>query len=148
MIYSTSRCPHCNNVIRKETNPVYQIESPFEECPFCGKGYKNSYKEEWITKSPARRFLFYFKNGVFARAFLFSLFLGGGFYALAFPEGETKFLWLCWISVFSIWLGLSYVIRKKQIQFQIEESLERTKDPYYLSMLENSGYEIFPIDHN
>ena len=145
MIYSTTRCPHCNNVIRKETNPVHQIAVPFETCFYCGKRYRNSYKEEWITKSPARRFLYYLSNGVFARAFLFSLLLAGGFGVLVFPDGESDIYFATWALFFLIWLGVSLTSLKGKIQSQIVESLERTKDPVYLAMLKQSGYVIFPI---
>lgn len=54
MVYSTSRCPKCGQIIRRQTNPVHKIGSPFERCRYCGSIYLNSYKEEWITKSPVK----------------------------------------------------------------------------------------------
>ena len=73
MIYSTTRCPHCKALVRSQTNPVFEIACPFEKCPSCNNIYKNTYKEEWITKSPIKRFFFFIGNGTWARALLLPL---------------------------------------------------------------------------
>ena len=75
MIYSTSRCPSCGQVIRKQTNPVNEIGIPFERCYHCGTVYRNSYKEEWITKSPIKRVFFFLQSYVWARAFMLPMLL-------------------------------------------------------------------------
>ena len=77
MIYSTSKCPSCGKIIRRQTNPVHKIGNPFEHCRHCGNIYINSYKEEWITKSPIKRFFFFLQIYVWARAFLMPLLLIG-----------------------------------------------------------------------
>ena len=59
MVYSTSRCPKCGEIIKKQKNPSYEIGNPFEQCRHCGAIYLNNYKEEWITKSPLQRFFFF-----------------------------------------------------------------------------------------
>ncbi|MFA5283920.1 MAG: hypothetical protein WC366_05405 [Bacilli bacterium] len=145
MIYSTTRCPHCNNIVRKETNPVHEIACPFEQCPFCEKIYLNRYKEEWITKSPIKRVLYFVQNGVLARAFIFSLLIAGVLGSLLASEDGSP-IFLMWIIIFVIWIIVSYSLRKEKIKVFIDESLERTKSSDYIEALKKANYEIFPIE--
>ena len=125
MVYSTSRCPHCKNIVRKQTNPVKEIGNPFEKCPYCGQFYKNSYKEEWITKSPLKRFLFFISNGCLARAFVIPLILVGLCSAggAVNPGLLAGFYFLGFIS----WLIAGYFIHKNSNESKIKESLKKEK---------------------
>lgn len=144
MVYSTSKCPHCKNIVRKQTNPVKEIGNPFEKCPYCGQFYKNSYKEEWISKSPLKRFLFFISNGCLARAFVIPLILVGLCSAggAVNPGLLAGFYFLGFIS----WLIAGYFIHKNSNESKIKESLKRTQDKSYLELLKNSGYKIYPIE--
>lgn len=143
MVYSTLRCPNCGQVIRKQTNPVKKIDVPFERCYFCGTTYRNSYKEEWITKSPVKRFLFFLQAGVWARAFAIPAIL------LAIPmlafDIDTLIVCTLWLILSSVWLIAGYFIHKNAAQYDISLSLDRTKDPEYINVLKQSGYKIYPI---
>ena len=143
MVYSTSRCPSCGKVIKRQTNPVHEIGDPFERCRWCGKTYLNSYKEEWITKSPFKRFFFFLQAGVWARAFLvpplvFAL-------LLSFLEIGVDILRIIWPIASIAWVVAGYFIHKKASQDDINASIERTNNPVYLSLLKKAGYKIYPI---
>ena len=143
MVYSTSRCPSCGKVIKRQTNPVHEIGDPFERCRWCGKNYLNSYKEEWITKSPFKRFFFFLQAGVWARAFLvpplvFAL-------LLSFLEIGVDILRIIWPIASIAWVVAGYFIHKKASQDDIYASVERTNNPVYLSLLQKAGYKIYPI---
>lgn len=141
MIYSTSICPHCKNIISQKTNPVKEIANPFEKCPLCGEIYKNSYKEEWITKSPLKRFLFFIQGPVWARALIIPLLCC----SLFLQSLETSVIWLIWLCGFFIWITLAWFFYRNKFQESIETSLERTKNKDYLELLVKSGYKIYPI---
>jgi len=144
MVYSTSRCPSCGQVIRRQTNPVKEIGVPFERCRHCGTTYRNSYKEEWITKSPISRFFFFLQAGVWARAFLVPILI------LAIPmaafDMSTEVVWGLWPVLSLAWLICGYFIHKKAEQDNIAASIKRTQDPEYLNLLKKAGYTIYPID--
>jgi len=135
MVYSTSRCPHCNNIVGKQTNPVNEIANPFEQCPYCGLIYRNTYKEEWITKSPLKRFLFFIGNGCLARAFIIPMVL------VVIPIFGLVLYLIGFIS----WLVAGYFIHKSSNESQIKESLQRTQDENYLEILKKAGYKIYPV---
>ena len=143
MVYSTSRCPSCGKIIKRQTNPVHEIGIPFECCHWCGKTYLNSYKEEWITKSPFKRFFFFLQSGVWARAFLIPplMFV----LLLSMIEFNVNILWISWPILSICWLTIGYFIHKKANQKDIFESIERTKNSVYLDLLKNAGYKIYPI---
>ena len=144
MVYSTSRCPSCGQVIRKQTNPVHEIGIPFERCRYCGTTYKNSYKEEWITKSPIRRFFFFIQSGVWARAFMLPMLLV--MFPVAAFDLDIEAVWILWPILSFAWLVGGYFIHKKAEQEDIDASIERTKDAKYLNLLKQAGYTIYPID--
>ena len=140
MVYSTSRCPACKKIVGKETNPSYKIGNPFEKCPWCGKVYRNQFKEEWITKSPLKRFFFFLQIGVWARAFLIP------FIALSVLGASPDTLWTL-LPLASIWWIIGgYFFHKRRNKKHIEESLIRTQDAEYLKLLKASGYTIYPVD--
>ena len=144
MVYSTSRCPHCNNVVRKQQNPVKEIGNPFEKCPYCDQIYTNSYKEEWITKSPLKRFLFFIGNGCILRAFVIPAGLIGLLCSITAAINPGLLAGFYLISSIS-WLVAGYFIHKDLNKNKIKESLARTQDKNYLELLKNSGYKIYPI---
>lgn len=144
MVYSTSKCPSCGRIIRTQTNPVKVIDIPFERCRYCGSIYLNSYKEEWITKSPFRRFFFFLPQGVWARA------IGIPMLILLIPlaafDLNEDILLVLWPILSLAWLICGYFLHKKVAQDAIAESLERTKDPKYLNLLKQAGYNIYLTD--
>lgn len=144
MVYSTSRCPTCGQVIRRQTNPVKEIGIPFERCRHCGTTYLNSYKEEWITKSPFSRFFFFLQAGVWARAIMLPMLIL--FIPIAAFDLSTDVVWALWPILSLVWLIGGYSIHKKAEQEDIAASLERTKDPKYVDLLKQAGYAIYPID--
>lgn len=143
MIYSTSRCPSCGQVIRRQTNPVKEIGIPFERCRYCGTTYRNSYKEEWITKSPISRFFFFLQAGVWARAFMLPMLI------LSIPIAafgwDADIVFAVWPFLSLAWLIGGYFVHKKVEQEDIAASLERTKDPKYVNLLKQAGYSIYPV---
>ena len=145
MVYSTSRCPSCGQVIRRQTNPVKEIGIPFERCRHCGSTYLNSYKEEWITKSPFSRFFFFLQAGVWARAFMLPMLI------LIIPitafDWDTDIVFALWPFLSLAWLIGGYFVHRKAEQDDIAASIERTKDPKYVSLLKKAGYSIYPIDN-
>jgi len=144
MVYSTSRCPNCGQVIRRQTNPVKEIGIPFERCYHCGAVYRNSYKEEWITKSPIRRFFFFLQDGVWARAFLLPALIVA--IPIAALNLSVDYVWVLW-PIFSLaWLIAGFFVHKKAERDSIIASLERTKDTNYLNLLKQAGYKIYPIN--
>lgn len=143
MVYSTTKCPYCGNTIRKQTNPVNTIGDPFERCHYCGKTYRNTYKEEWITKSPIRRFFFFLQSGVWARALAIPFLLVGGLCAIF--EWDNSVFWAIWPFLALAWLICGYFLHKKWEQADISESLERTKNPEYVEILKQAGYKIYPL---
>ena len=144
MVYSTSRCPSCGQVIRRQTNPVKEIGIPFERCRHCGATYINSYKEEWITKSPFKRFFFFIQAGVLARAFLIPALI------LSIPmaawDMSAEALRVLWPIMSAAWIICGYFVHKKSENDDIIKSLERTKDTEYLNLLRKAGYKIYPIN--
>lgn len=143
MVYCTYRCPHCNNIVGKQTNPVDKIGNPFDLCPYCGQVYKSSNKEEWLTKSPFKRLWFFIGRGCFARAIVIPFFLVFG---LGLSVGINSSL-LQYIYFFSFisYLVAGYFVHKNLNELNIKESLERTQDKSYLDLLKRSGYKIYPI---
>lgn len=143
MVYSTSRCPSCGHVIRTQTNPVNEIGVPFERCWHCGAVYLNSYKEEWITKSPISRVFFFIQSGVRARAIMLPIF----FLAISMDAFDlsTHAVLVLWPIMSLVWLIGGYFIHKNAKQDDIAASLERTKDIEYLNLLKQAGYTIYPI---
>lgn len=145
MVYSTSRCPSCKQVIRRQTNPIKEIAVPFEKCRHCGTTYLNSYKEEWITKSPFSRFFFFLQAGVWARAFIVPVLV------LIIPMSvfdlSADDIWVIWPILSLTWLIGGYFIHKKAEKGNIAASLERTKDSNYLNILKQAGYTIYPINN-
>ena len=144
MIYSTSRCPSCGQVIRKQTNPVNEIGIPFERCYHCGTVYRNSYKEEWITKSPIKRVFFFLQSYVWARAFMLPMLLV--MIPVAAFDLETEFVWILWPILSLAWLVGGYFVHKKAEREDILKSVERTSDAEYLNLLKEAGYKIYPIE--
>lgn len=145
MIYSTSRCPSCNNVVKQQTNPAREIGVPFEKCPYCGAVYRNTYKEEWITKDSVGRFFFYLQVGVWSRAFLIPPLL----YALPslLFQGDLNVdtLKILWPLGSLLWLICGYFLHKRWEEKNILESLRRTSNPEYVKMLKDAGYNIYPL---
>lgn len=144
MVYSTSKCPHCGKVIKKQTNPVHKIGNPFERCRWCGSIYLDAYTEEWITKSPSKRFAFFLQSGVWARAVMMPVLL------LLIPiflfDMNEDILFALWPLLSIAWLIAGYFIHKNASQDAIAQSLKRTQDVEYLNLLRNSGYTIYPIE--
>ena len=144
MTYVTTRCPSCGKVIRQQTNPVKEIGIPFERCRHCGITYRNSYKEEWITKSPIKRFFFFIQIGVWARAYIVPLLI------LIIPIAKfdlsREIALIVWPVLSLAWLIAGYFVHKKAERKNIEASLERTKDLEYLNLLQQAGYKIYPIE--
>lgn len=145
MVYSTSRCPSCGQVIRRQTNPVKEIGIPFERCRHCGSTYLNSYKEEWITKSPFSRFFFFLQAGVWARAFMLPMLIL--IIPIAAFDWDTDIVFALWPFLSLAWLIGGYFIHRKAEQDDIAASIERTKDPKYVDLLKQAGYSIYPIDN-
>lgn len=143
MIYSTTRCPSCGKIIRRQTNPVEKLGNPFERCRNCGKFYKNSYTEEWITKSPIKRFFFLLPIYTWARAFMFPMFI------ILIPSAildiDIESIIILWPIMSITWLVGGYFLYKKAEKENIRKSIERTKDPEYLNLLRQAGYKIYPI---
>lgn len=144
MVYSTSRCPSCGKIIKCQTNPVREIEVPFERCQWCGTIYRNSYKEEWITKSPIKRFFFYLQAGVWARAFIVPLLIL--IIPIAAFDMSAETVWFLWPILSIAWLIMGYFVHKKAERDDILKSIERTKDAEYLNLLKKSGYTLYPIE--
>ena len=143
MVYSTSRCPHCKNIVKQQTNPLKEIACPLETCPYCKKPYLNKYKEEWITKSPFKRHLFFIQNGTWARALILPMLIA------ALIGGTTLSLTAAWVVYFigSIsWFIAGYCINKNKSQMAIRESLKRTESAEYVSFLKNAKYIIYNIE--
>ena len=144
MVYSTSRCPICKKVIKRETNPVHKIGVPFARCQWCGYYYRDSYTSEWITKSPFQRFFFFLNSGVCARAFIVPVFLLIALICIF--NLSREFTLIAWPILSTLWLIVGYFVHKKANRKDIVASLERTKDPQYLDTLKRAGYTIYPID--
>ena len=145
MVYRTSRCPSCGQVIRTQTNPIKKIGCPFERCRYCGTIYRNSYKEEWITKSPTRRFLFFLHIGVWARALIIPAFIL--IIPIAVFELRSDILRILWPILSLAWLVGGYFIHRDQAQGDIMASMYRTNDIQYINLLKQAGYKIYPL-HN
>lgn len=147
MIYSITKCPHCGKTERR-TNPSQEIGMPFEICSNCKNIRINPYKEEWITKSPMKRNLFFIQNGVYARAIvvpLITLSILGASGVLGDMEGSTVFIILFILAV--TWLIVGYFVHKNAAKESIAESLERTDDVLYLCALKKAGYTIYPLEN-
>lgn len=144
MVYSTSRCPHCNNIVRRQTNPTKELANPFEKCPWCGKFYKNSYKNEWLTMSPSQRFFYYIQAGVWARGFLISMLIG--FLFSNVTTGDTSSLFtIVFLVSFIIYMIIGWFAHKLESEENIKQSLKRTRMADYVELLRGAGYRIYPI---
>lgn len=144
MVYSTSRCPTCGKVVKQQRNPIQEIGCPFERCPYCGNVYLNSYKQEWCTKSPLKRLLFFIQGGDLAVAFF-----GGAIPLIFCALFELSAFVICvflW-PVFSVaLLIIRYAKNKKESQQDIADSLARTRDNEYVNLLRKAGYTIYPVE--
>lgn len=145
MVYSTSKCPTCGQVLKRQTNPVHKIGSPFRRCPHCGNTYLDSYEEEWITKSPARRIFYFIQDGVWARALAIPFLIVA--LVLAVFDLSSDVFFPIWLVFALAWLIGGYFAHKKLEKKDIEASLERTKDPEYLELLKKAGYTIYPLPY-
>lgn len=144
MVYSTSRCPHCNNIVNRQTNPTKELANPFEKCPWCGKFYKNSYKNEWLTMSPAKRFFYYIQTGVWARGFLVSMLIG--FLFSNTTTGDTSSLFtIIWLTGFLIYMVIGWFVHRNASQTDVRQSLKRTRSYEYVELLRSAGYRVYPI---
>ena len=146
MVYSTSRCPKCGKVIKRQTNPVHEVGSPFERRIYCGNLYLNSYKEEWITKSPIKRVFFFLQIYVWARAFLMPMLLVG--LPLVALDGDVSLLKVLWPVMSVAWLVIGYFVHKKVNREDIEASLSRTENAEYIELLKKAGYKIYPVNNS
>ena len=144
MVYSTSKCPSCGQVIRRQTNPVKEIDIPFERCRHCGKIYLNSYKEEWITKSPISRFFFFLQAGVWARAFALPALI---IFPIEALNWDTDIFFALWPLFSLAWLFCGYFLHRNAAQNAISASIARTNDPEYVNLLKQAGYSIYPLDN-
>ena len=144
MVYSTSKCPQCGQIIKRQTNPVHEIGSPFERCGYCGSLYLNSYKEEWITKSPIKRFFFYLQVYVWARAFLMPVLIM--IVPLAAFDMDVAVVRVLWPIMSIAWLIMGYFVHKNANKADIKDSLARTRDPEYVNLLVKAGYRIYPVE--
>lgn len=140
MVYSTSKCPNCGKVIKRQTNPVKEIGYPFEQCRYCRSMYINSYKEEWITKSPISRFFFFLQIYVWARALIMPLLVFG-----VFLYFDIELNIIIWPILSVVWLIAGYFVHKNANRKDIEQSLSRTNNPEYIDRLKKAGYTIYPI---
>lgn len=141
MVYSTQKCPHCKGLLNYQTNPQKQIANPFEKCPHCGKIYKNSYKEEWLTKSPFKRVLFLIDNIITYLGIFASLIIA----AIVSTANSNIFIPV-FIIAFVLCIIGGYIKAKNDYQFDINESLKRTEVKEYVKLLEKAGYTIYPIE--
>lgn len=144
MVYSTSRCPNCGKVIDRKSNPIHELGVPFERCMHCGGTYLNSYKEEWITKSPLKRFFFFLPVYTWARALLAPLMLLA--ILISELEADISLLKVLWPIGSVLWLVMGYFLHKWLSKEDIKASLNRTKDEKYIELLKKAGYEIYPVD--
>lgn len=144
MVYSTSTCPYCQNIIKRQKNPSLQIANPFEQCPWCGGVYKNSLKKEWLTFSPIKRFLFFINIGVWARGFLLSLFIPVLF-SYSIDESQSLILLLIFFLCFISYMSFGWFLHKGLSEDAIKQSIDRTRNYYYVELLKKSGYKIYPI---
>lgn len=142
MIYSTSRCPHCKNIVRKQTNPPKEVACPFETCHHCKRQYINTYKEEWITKSPFKRHLFFIQNGTYARAILFPMIIAG---LLGYATSSLAIMWTFYALGVAAWLIGGYFYNKNISQRAIKASLKRTESAEYVAQLKQAKYKIYHI---
>lgn len=146
MVYSTSKCPKCGEIIRQQTNPVKEIGNPFERCRHCGNIYLNSYKEEWITKSPIKRFFFFLQGYVWARAILIPFLLMA--IPIAIFDMDVEVMKILSPIFSAIWLIVGYFVHKNASKEDIEASLRRTNDLKYVNLLKKAGYKIYPIEND
>ncbi len=144
MVYSFTRCPVCHKVIKSETNPTHKIDMPFEKCPECGSIYLNTYKEEWITKSPTKRFFFFLRGGVLSGAIVVPILLITIISLAGDIDISNLAILLPLLSI--AWLITGYFIRKRLLNDDIQNSIIRTKNIEYLNRLKNAGYSVYPID--
>lgn len=142
MVYSTSRCPHCGKVVDMKTNPVHKIGVPFERCRWCGCVYRNSYNEEWITKSPIKRFFFFLNGYVWARAIAIPGLLLGILSAILDMQSGVLFVFYPMLVYW--WLFIGYFVNKKASREDISASIQRTNDADYLNLLKKAGFKIYP----
>lgn len=149
MIYSKSYCPYCKAVIDRCTNPTNEIAVPFERCRFCKRIYLNSRKEEWITKSPFRRFMYFIPSGVWARAIMLSLlfFLPLMCLLSVFFDMSSLLIGILCLCHFLLYMVGAYFVRANYAKESIELSLKRTSDENYLKLLEQAGYTIYPLEN-
>ena len=147
MIYRTSYCPHCKKIIKEDTNPSKQLGIPFDSCTFCGKTYIKSDTEEWITKSPLKRHLYFLQYGTWARAFILPMLFFSILLSLIDMEMDPFLFWIIWQCISIAYIIVAYFFYKKRFTEDIELSLQRTTDKDYLDLLKQAGYKIYPVDN-
>lgn len=141
MVYSTSRCPYCNEIVHREINPVPEIGNPFEVCSYCRNTYLNKNKSEWITKSPIDRVFFFLNSGVWARAFICPMLV---IFPLTEKMNATELIVPLWAIAFMLWIVVGYFVHKKYAQKDIEASLKRTENLEYLELLKKADFDLYP----
>ena len=152
-VHVTTKCPHCNGIYRyRESNPCYLVKSPFVSCRYCGGIFIDSYRAEWITKSPLKRRFFFIGNGTWARALMLPLIISIAVFgfllgAMLGIEDAVYLIPFGFIGT-PIWLAWEASRAKKLFKKDIEESIARTKDPEYVKILKQAGYKIYPFDSN
>lgn len=144
MEYVTVKCPYCGQILGQMVNPVKTVASPFEQCRYCEKIYVNYYKEEWITKSPLKRFFFFLQSGTWCRAIMLPMVVWGPL--LGGFAGSVELMLAAWGVSFVLWLVIAYFLRKKAAEDSIVASIVRTQDEKYVQMLKNFGFKIYPIN--
>lgn len=142
MKYTTKKCPFCKtSYVEMRTGKVYYYGSPIRTCEFCGEKFVDKeYREialEGIhlvdTKKLSPSTIVY---AVIAFLMFFSCLIAGGIYcALGIL-----------VLVYSVWTIIKeygeYEKRMEKLKQETIASEKRLKNPFYILMLKELGYEI------
>lgn len=132
MVYYSSKCPNCNMILERGTNPQKSIGTPIIQCPFCKNWFKSYRIKEYAALTSMNKALYlcdgYFIGTALLIAIVFSVIVKSGFGMLAFPL-------LC--------ILFGYFTRSsKKFEEEYADSVERCKCREYLDTLKEYGYEI------
>lgn len=142
MTYYTCKCPHCRNIVKRAKGRPDDIGNPMRRCPWCGGFYLDAFTEEWVMKSPWKRFKF-FVTIPFVCAFLTFMTC----MLLNFIDTCMFIVSLIIGAIFSIIAFVfSFFFRKEKIDEEIKKSLQRTKNAKYVKNLLMAGVKIYRIE--
>lgn len=131
MMYSNHKCPYCQIKLKQSSVPTKKIGAPIKLCYNCHNNYIDIYVREWAILKGYQKFFFIVDSGLMSISILCS------FIIAALCNVITSFF-----IIFPLLLFVLSFIKYTNNKNDIKKSYERVKNPVYLELLAQCGYDI------